>query len=173
MIINNETDYAFRILRCLADGERHNVAHLCDDEVVPQQFAYKILRKLAAGGLVKSTRGVNGGVQLTCDLRKVTMLDIVELTDTERYVTDCMRPGSKCNWIEKHCKQCTVHRRIYEIQRKLDEEMRKCTVAELLGEAYLKKVTGKTKTTVESKKEKSTGKAKSTVGSKKKKASEK
>ena len=139
MIINNETDYALRILRCLADGEKHNMRNLCDEEVVPQQFAYKILRKLAAGGLVKSTRGVNGGVQLICDLNKVTLLDVVNLTDTERYVTDCMRPGSKCNWVEKHCKQCTVHTRLVQIQKELDKEMRKCTVAEMMGLAKPKK----------------------------------
>lgn len=132
MLITNETDYAFRLLRSLSDGEKHTMKDLCEEEVVPQQFAYKIIRKLADGGLVKSTRGVHGGVELTCDLKKVSMLDVVEITDSDRYVTDCMRPGNQCNWIEKHCDHCTVHQRLYEIQKKLDEEMSKCTMHEMI-----------------------------------------
>lgn len=133
MLISNETDYAFRLLRSLADGRKHTMRELCEEEAVPQQFAYKIIRKLADGGLIRSTRGVHGGVELVCDLGAVTMFDVVEMTDADRYVTDCMRPGNHCTWRARHCSRCTVHRRIREIQEKLDAELRSCTIADLLG----------------------------------------
>ena len=45
MIITKETDYALRILRVLLDGEKHSVAEMSETELIPNQFAYQILRK--------------------------------------------------------------------------------------------------------------------------------
>ena len=57
MIITKETDYALRILRVLLDGEKHSVAEMSETELIPNQFAYQILRKLSAGNLVQVSRG--------------------------------------------------------------------------------------------------------------------
>ena len=61
MIITKETDYALRILRVLLDGEKHSVAEMSETELIPNQFAYQILRKLSAGNLVQVSRGALGG----------------------------------------------------------------------------------------------------------------
>ena len=60
MIITKETDYALRILRVLLDGEKHSVAEMSETELIPNQFAYQILRKLSAGNLVQVSRGALG-----------------------------------------------------------------------------------------------------------------
>ena len=49
MIITKETDYALRILRVLLDGEKHSVAEMSETELIPNQFAYQILRKALRG----------------------------------------------------------------------------------------------------------------------------
>ena len=59
MIITKETDYALRILRVLLDGEKHSVAEMSETELIPNQFAYQILRKLSAGNLVRVSRGAS------------------------------------------------------------------------------------------------------------------
>ena len=51
MIITKETDYALRILRVLMDGEKHSVAEMSETELIPNQFAYQILRKLSVPSL--------------------------------------------------------------------------------------------------------------------------
>ena len=66
MIITKETDYAMRILRVLLDGEKHSVAEMSETELIPNQFAYQILRKLSAGNLVRVSRGALGGCELSC-----------------------------------------------------------------------------------------------------------
>ena len=66
MIITKETDYALRILRVLLDGEKHSVAEMSETELIPNQFAYQILRKLSAGNLVRVSRGALGGCELSC-----------------------------------------------------------------------------------------------------------
>ena len=127
MLITRETDYALRILRALADGKRHNVKELCESEAVPQQFAYKILRRLTDAGLVKSVRGVNGGTELAGDLGSITLLDVIRITESDYYISDCMSPDYACTWSEKNCRKCTIHSRLCEIQQKLDQELEKYT----------------------------------------------
>ena len=48
MVITRETDYALRILRALLDGKLHTAGQIAQDELLPQAFAYKILKN--AGG---------------------------------------------------------------------------------------------------------------------------
>gem|GEM_PF-6248333 len=61
MLISRELDYALRILRGLGDGDMHTMRALCEDELIPQKFAYKIIRKLAAADFITAVRGVGGG----------------------------------------------------------------------------------------------------------------
>ena len=75
MIITKETDYALRILRVLLDGEKHSVAEMSETELIPNQFAYQILRKLSAGNLVQVSRGALGGCELSCDLDATSLYD--------------------------------------------------------------------------------------------------
>lgn len=77
MIITKETDYALRILRVLLDGEKHSVAGMSETELIPNQFAYQILRKLSAGNLVRVSRGALGGCELSCDLDATSLYDLM------------------------------------------------------------------------------------------------
>lgn len=74
MIITRETDYALRILRVLLDGELHTVGQISQDELLPQSFAYKILKKLDKAGLIDVVRGTAGGCRLAADLSAVSPL---------------------------------------------------------------------------------------------------
>lgn len=124
MLITRETDYALRILRALTDGQRHTMKTLCEAEQVPQQFAYKIIKKLAQGGLVQNTRGVDGGCQLIGDLRKVSLYDLIALMEDGQQISACMRPGYKCTWKQGHNKECQMHRQVARIQKALDAELK-------------------------------------------------
>ena len=46
LVITRETDYALRILRALLDGELHAAGEIDQTELLPQAFAYKLLKKL-------------------------------------------------------------------------------------------------------------------------------
>ena len=119
-------------MRALSDGEQHTVSDVCEQESIPKQFAYKIIRKLSDGGVIQVTRGVRGGIKLLANLKDVTLFDIVEMTDAERYIIDCMRPGDRCVWMETNCKFCQIHGRLMEIQTVLDEELKKESLYNLI-----------------------------------------
>lgn len=48
---------------------------------MPERFLLQVLRNLVNEGLLKSTRGVDGGYRLAKPLTQITMLDIVEAID--------------------------------------------------------------------------------------------
>ena len=123
MLINRESDYALRILRSLSDGEKHAVRDLCQKEDIPQQFCYKILKKLSDAGYVSSSRGVGGGCTLTADLKKVTLLTLMEALDSDRFINACLKPGFVCEWKDKNCNVCTYHSYLANVQRNIDKEL--------------------------------------------------
>lgn len=90
MIITKETDYALRILRVLLDGEKHSVAEMSETELIPNQFAYQILRKLSAGNLVRVSRGALGGCALSCDLDATSLYDLMGVVGERGILCACM-----------------------------------------------------------------------------------
>ncbi|WP_428305918.1 RrF2 family transcriptional regulator [Lacipirellula sp.] len=48
---------------------------------MPERFLLQVLRNLVNEGLLKSTRGVDGGYRLAKPLSQITMLEIVEAID--------------------------------------------------------------------------------------------
>lgn len=132
LLITRETDYALRILRGLADRERHTARDLCQREEIPQQFSYKILKKLANAGLVQSMRGVDGGCRLVGDLRATTLYDLMEYMEEDKQIIACMQPNYSCQWVTSHNAHCHVHRTLAELQLSLNVQLRSYTLQFLI-----------------------------------------
>lgn len=133
MLITRETDYALRILRGLADGEQHTAGDLAQSEQIPQQFAYKILKKLHKAGLVEVTRGTAGGCRLAAQLDAVTLYDLMEAMDEDRAVNACMNGEYVCQWREAHGNAaCRVHAGLRTVQAALDRELKAHSLREII-----------------------------------------
>ena len=132
MIITKETDYALRVLRALQDGEKHTVGELAQNELIPQQFAYKILKKLANRGLIRIFRGAGGGCSLAADLSRATLYDVMEAMEESGELIACMDPGYQCPWRAAHG-ECTLHCRLAQIQQPLNEELRRYSLQDILS----------------------------------------
>lgn len=80
MFLNNETDYAIRIVACLAKhNDRLDAAAISEKTGVTQRFSLKILNRLVKGNIVKSFKGAKGGYTLSKKPEDITLLEIVEL----------------------------------------------------------------------------------------------
>ena len=134
LLITRETDYALRILRALSGGEQVTTADICQRELLPQQFAYKILKKLERAGLVQITRGTIGGCRLIADLKKVSLYDLTEIMETDQRISTCMQPGFQCAWRQKCGSKCMVHNQLLQIQSVLDTELRTHSLHQMLFE---------------------------------------
>lgn len=79
MFLNNETDYAIRIVSCLAAGEeRIDAATVAERTGVTLRFTLKILHRLVQGGIVRSFKGNKGGYVLARPAGEITLLEVVE-----------------------------------------------------------------------------------------------
>lgn len=130
MLISRETDYALRILRSLLEGERKSVGDISKSEMIPQQFAYKIMKKLSRAGLVEITRGVDGGCRLSGDLESVSLYDLMVAMDERCAVNACMDPAYQCPRRAQH--GCIVHSQLAVVQQNLDNELRAHSLKKLL-----------------------------------------
>lgn len=132
MLITRETDYALRILRALSGGERMNAAEICRKELLPRQFAYKILKKLERAGFVQISRGADGGCRLTADLNRTSLYDLTEIIGEDRSVSACIQSGFQCSWRQNNAAGCHVHRQLLQIQRVLDAELKSRSLQQML-----------------------------------------
>ena len=131
VIITKEADYALRILRVLLDGEKHPVAEMSETELIPNQFAYQILRKLSAGNLVRVRRGALGGCELSGDLDATSLYDLMEVMGERGILCTCMEPGYVCRWQDEHGR-CAIHCQMAVLQQKQDEAFRAVSLRRLL-----------------------------------------
>ena len=132
MLITRETDYALRTIRALSVGDRMTVAQICEREHIPVPFTYKILKKLTAAGMVSVTRGAGGGYQLAVDLRELTLWRVVQVTEEECVLMECMLPGHRC---EHNCEDalCHLNRELERVQQVLIAELSRYSLAEIFS----------------------------------------
>jgi Rrf2 family protein len=133
LVIKRETDYSLRVLRALLSGEQKTASEICKEELMPLQFVYRILKKMEVGGLVRITRGKDGGATIACDPKEVSLFDLLTVLGDKPYINDCMRDGYEC---ERHKagKLCVAHKRIAEVQQVLEDDLKKRTIYYMLSD---------------------------------------
>ncbi len=70
----------YSVLEFAADPQRHVPASVIAEKygVSPHHLA-KVLAELTHAGIVESVRGVGGGYRLTANVRRLTLMDVIQL----------------------------------------------------------------------------------------------
>ena len=91
MSITRRCDYACRIIRAAyRSGDTYiSIAEVAEQESIPYSFARSIQHELVKAGLLKTIRGVKGGLALACDPSKTTVLDVLEGVNGGISIADC------------------------------------------------------------------------------------
>ena len=120
MFLNNETDYAIRIISCLAEStNRIDAAGISEKTGVTLRFTLKILHRLVQGGIVKSVKGNKGGYVLAIPAEKVTLLQVVEEIYGPLNLSRCHTDGScGCTHPNGFCEYKDVFSDITKYMRK-------------------------------------------------------
>jgi len=134
MLITRETEYAIRALRSLSAGSKKTLAQICEDEVVPQQFGYKILKKLSKAGYVYIKRGKEGGYIISDAFKDRTLYDLTSVMDNSTDISPCVMPGYVCEMHKCGGSPCTVNVKLSALQQMLDTELKKIRLKELFEE---------------------------------------
>ena len=132
MLITKEIDYGVRIVRALSQRQRRTARALCEEELIPRQYSYKILKKLEKAGLLHCYRGAAGGYVLAKSAAAITLFDVICAVDDELLLAECLRPGFFCP-LNKGNRKCLVHRELTKIQNSIFAVLKSRSFAKILG----------------------------------------
>jgi Rrf2 family nitric oxide-sensitive transcriptional repressor len=132
-MFSQTVEYALRAVVHLAyqAPEAHTTAQIADATKVPKDYLSKILQGLAREGIVKTQRGVGGGISLARDPADLSILDVVNAVEPEsvRRITTCPL-GLKTHGV----RLCPLHKRLDDAVGLVENAFRKTTLAEVLAE---------------------------------------
>jgi Rrf2 family iron-responsive transcriptional regulator len=96
MRLTKQTNYAVRMLMyCAAnDGYLSRIPEIAKAYGVSELFLFKILQPLTRAGLVETVRGRNGGVRLGRAAEKISLFDVVKVTEDSFAMAECFEDGA-------------------------------------------------------------------------------
>ena len=100
MHITQESDYAVRIVYCLAKcGTRRDARGISEEMCVTLRFSLKILGKLVSSGIVESYKGNRGGYELARPASEITLKDVIDAVEGPYRLSRCVGEGGagECN----------------------------------------------------------------------------
>jgi FeS assembly SUF system regulator len=125
------SDYAIVLTSRIARGEGLVVTArgLSSETDIPWPTVVKLLKMLAAGGVLHSIQGRNGGYALARPASKISLIDIIEMIEGPVALTECNRETGNCG-IQKNCQ---VHRHWLVINNVVRQSLAALTLADMSG----------------------------------------
>jgi len=131
MILTSEQAYAIRAVHALSGMEKKTVKDVCNNENMPIDFAYKILKKLERAGIVRSILGRKGGYLLVKQPNIISLSDILLAVDEDLFVKKCSKRGIPCeNCGDKD--HCLLHETIGKLQNIMFDVFKEKTIDMLM-----------------------------------------
>ena len=136
MHITLESDYAVRIIYCLARNPiRMDAKRISDETGVTLRFSLKILRKLVSGGLVQSYKGTKGGYELARPPREISLADVIETVEGKFALSRCVSEEAyKCSRGSGSCADCRFHQVYADISQMVQQRLEGVHFSDFLEE---------------------------------------
>lgn len=132
MRLTRQTNYAMRILMyCAAnDGQLSRIPEIAASYSVSELFLFKILQPLVENGLVETVRGRNGGVRLAKKADKISLFDVVRVTEESFAMAECFEnDDAECPLVDS----CALNSALREALNAFFEVLMKYTIADLVA----------------------------------------
>ena len=133
MQITRRTEYAIRTLIELAKvplGTTLQTRDISQEQDIPEVFLTKTIQLLARAGLVTTQRGSHGGVYLAVSPDKITIADVLTVTEGKLGLNVCLTESGHC----PNVAFCPVHRVLKRAQDAMLAELKKDTFADLAAD---------------------------------------
>jgi Rrf2 family protein len=131
IMLSQTVEYALRAVVHLADQApaARTTEQIAEVTKVPQAYLSKVLQALNRAGIVRSQRGVGGGVSLVKAPGRLTILEVVNAVDPIERIKTCPLG------LEAHgTRLCPLHRRMDDALAMMEAAFGKTTLAEVLAE---------------------------------------
>ncbi len=106
MRLSSMADYAVVTMSAAArhcGGVRVSAAQLAEETGLPAPTVQKLVSRLTAAGLLRSSRGVGGGLKLARPAAAITLADIIEAVEGPIALTPCVEHGRHDCGMESAC----------------------------------------------------------------------
>ena len=103
------------------------VSEISREEKIPEKFLAKIFQRLSKAGLLRSTRGANGGFTLGRPADQITMKAVIEAIEGPIALNRCLLREGECEEEEG----CALHEVLGEAQERFLEVLNRTTVEDL------------------------------------------
>lgn len=128
-MLSQTVEYALRAVVYLASECPHprTTDDIAAKTLVPKAYLSKVIQGLVRGRIVRSRRGVGGGVTLADAPKNITILDVVNAVDPIQRIHTCPLG------ISSHGKRlCPLHKRLDAALAEMERAFAATTLAEML-----------------------------------------
>ena len=132
MRLTRQTNYSMRILMYCASnpGRLSRIPEIAAAYSVSELFLFKILQPLVEAGFVQTVRGRNGGVRLGRPAEKITLFDVVRVTEENFAMAECFEnDATECPLVDS----CTLNSALREALNAFFEVLMRHSIAELVA----------------------------------------
>jgi Rrf2 family nitric oxide-sensitive transcriptional repressor len=130
-MFSQTVEYALRAVVYLAQQtpEARTTEQIATATKVPQAYLAKVLQELGQAGLVRSQRGVGGGISLRKSPAEINLLEVVNAVDPIKRIQKCPL-GLAAHGVTL----CPLHQRLDGALAMVEKAFRETTLAEVLAE---------------------------------------
>jgi Rrf2 family protein len=130
-MFSQTVEYALRAVVQLAGAapEPQTTEQIARATRVPQAYLAKVLQSLVQAGIVRSQRGIGGGMALVKRPAELTILEVVNAVDPIRRIRTC-----PLELAAHGVNLCPLHRRVDEALALVEDAFRRTTLQEVLDE---------------------------------------
>jgi Rrf2 family transcriptional regulator, nitric oxide-sensitive transcriptional repressor len=130
-MFSQTVEYALRAVVHLASNapNAQTTEEIAKSTRVPQAYLSKVLQGLVQGGVVKSQRGIGGGMSLAKKPAELTILEVVNAVDPIQRINTCPL-GLAAHGV----RLCPLHRRVDNALAMVEDAFRKTTLQEVIDE---------------------------------------
>jgi Rrf2 family protein len=130
-MFSQTVEYALRAVVFLADKSPAacTTDQIAEATQVPKPYLSKVLQNLGRNGIVRSQRGIGGGVTLANTPEELTILEVVNAVEPIERIVTCPLG------LKSHGKNlCPLHRRMDDALASVEAAFGTTTLAEILSE---------------------------------------
>lgn len=106
MRLNLQSDYALRLLMCLAasDGRLITIRQVAERYSISENHLMKVAHVLGREGFIETVRGRNGGLRLARKPAAIGVGDVVRRTEADLALVECFPGGAAGCFIVPACR---------------------------------------------------------------------
>ena len=125
------TDYAVVILAEMArgDGQLMTASGLSEKTALPEPTVAKVLKLLARGAMIESTRGINGGYKLSKQPNDISMASVITSLEGPVQLTSCVDGGDDCC---NHSVNCSMRGKWNPVNAAMQKALEDVSLAQML-----------------------------------------